>query len=158
MLIAIISLLAALAPSSVILNNGPCLDSLASVPQRINGELPGAAVVKIDKVISTSTMIAGETIGYLYTRQDGTTWLGQRAQPYMSAANSEAINRVLAYSHMPNSTATQFPPVTRYGLKTNLPAILQIQPPTAPAMQVMSIQVQPCVAWPAGAPLPTVGP
>ena len=114
--------------------------------------------MKIDKVVSTNTMIAGETVGYLYTRQDGTTWLGQRKQQYMSAADSAAINHMLSYSRMPNSTVGEFPPVTRYGVKTNLPEILQIQAPTAPAMQVMSITLQPCVAWPAGTPLPDSGP
>ncbi len=70
-----------------VLNNGACLDSARSVPQGLFGTEPGAAIVKIDKVVSTAAMTDGEIIGYLYTRQDDRTYLGQRQQEYMSAAD-----------------------------------------------------------------------
>ncbi len=150
-----ITFLAALSSTPVVLNNGPCLDSPVSVPERLNGPDTGADVVRIDKVISTATMLDGQILGYLYTRQDGTTWLGQRRQQYMSAADSEAINHVLAYSRMPNSDVTEFPPATRYGLKTNYQQVIRIVSPPAVALQSMMVRLEPCVAWPSGAALPT---
>ena len=150
-----ITFLAAVGSTPVVLNNGPCLDSIVSVPERLNGPDTSADVVRIDKVISTSTMLDGEVIGYLYTRQDGTTWLGQRRQEYMSAADSEAINHVLAYSRMPDSNVTAFPPVRLYGLKTNYQQTIRIVPPQPSALQAMTVRLEPCVAWPAGTALPT---
>jgi hypothetical protein len=109
--------------------------------------------VKIDKVVSTSSLIDGEVIGYVYTRQDGTTWLGQRKQDFMSAADSQAINAVFASTHMPTATITQFPPVRRFGVKTNYTEIFQVQIP-ATAMDPLHIRLDPCVAWPTGVALP----
>ncbi|HET9096218.1 MAG TPA: hypothetical protein VFN37_06125 [Candidatus Baltobacteraceae bacterium] len=136
-----------------VLNNGACLDSVKSVPQGLFGSEQSAAVVKIDKVVSTATWTDGETIGYLYTRQDGTTWLGQRRQDYMSAASSSQINQVLASTHMPNSSMSAFPPVRKYGVRTNYTEIFQVQIP-ATAMDPLHIRLDPCVAWPAGMALP----
>jgi hypothetical protein len=143
------------APASapVVLNNGACLDSVKSVPQALFGSDTGSTIVKIDKMVSTSSLIDGEVIGYLYTRQDGTTWLGQRKQEFMSAADSQAINAVFASTHMPSATITQFPPVRRFGVKTNYTEIFQVQIPLT-AMDPLHIRLDPCVAWPAGAALP----
>jgi hypothetical protein len=138
---------------ATVLNNGPCLDSIASVPQALFGSDPASAIVKIDRIVSTSSMIEGETIGYLYTRQDGTTWLGQRKQDFMSAADSRAINAVFSSTHMPNATITQFPPVRRYGVKTNYTEIFQVNLP-ATALEPLHVRLDPCVAWPAGTALP----
>ena len=137
-----------------VLNNGACLDSIKSVPQGLFGSEQSAAVVKIDKVVSTSTWTQGETIGYLYTRQDGTTWLGQRRKDYMSAASSAQINQLLASTHLPNSNVFAFPPVRKYGVKTNYTEIFQVQIP-ATAMDPLHIRLDSCVAWPAGDPLPS---
>lgn len=139
--------------SAVVLNNGACLDSIKSVPQALFGSDSGSTIVKIDKVVSTSSYIDGEVIGYLYTRQDGTTWLGQRRQDYMSSADSQAINAVFASTHMPAATITQFPPVTRFGVKTNYTEIFQVQVPTT-ALDALHIRLDPCVAWPSGVALP----
>lgn len=136
-----------------VLNNGACLDSIKSVPQGLFGTEQSAAVVKIDKVVSTATMTEGETIGYLYTRQDGTTWLGQRKQDYMSGADSAQINQVLASTHMPNANVSGFPPVRKYGVRTNYTEIFQVQIPST-AMDPLHIRLDPCVAWPAGTALP----
>ncbi|HLI94879.1 MAG TPA: hypothetical protein VKT72_02205 [Candidatus Baltobacteraceae bacterium] len=137
-----------------VLNNGACLDSIKSVPQGLFGAEQSSAVVKIDKVVSTATMTDGEILGYLYTRQDGTTWLGQRRQPYMSGADSAQINQVLGSTHMPNSTTVSFPPVRKYGVKTNYAEIFQVQIP-ATAMDPLHIRLDPCVEWPEGTPLPS---
>jgi hypothetical protein len=98
--------------------------------------------VKIDKVVSTATMTDGETIGFLYTRQDGTTWLRQRRQSYMSAADSGLINQVLASTHLPASDIYAFPPVRKYGVPVT-------------AMDPLHIRLDTCVAWPEGTPLPS---
>jgi hypothetical protein len=92
-------------------------------------------------------------IGYLYTRQDGTTWLGQRRQEFMSAADSQAINAVFSSTHMPTATITQFPPVRKFGVKTNYTEIFQVQIPVT-AMDPLHIRLDPCVAWPVGMALP----
>lgn len=137
-----------------VLNNGACLDSVKSVPQGLFGSDQTSAVVKIDKVVSTATMTDGEIIGYLYTRQDGTTWLGQRRQDYMSAADSSQVNQVLASTHMPGATILAFPPVRKYGVKTNYTEIFQVQIP-ATAMDPLHIRLDSCVAWPPGTSLPS---
>ena len=137
-----------------VLNNGACLDSAKSVPQGLFGTDPTSAIVKIDRVTSTATMTDGEIIGYLYTRQDGTTWLGQRRQDYMSAADSTQINQVLSSTHMPGASIITFPPVRKYGVKTNYTEIFQVNIPGT-AMDPLHIRLDPCVAWPAGTPLPS---
>jgi hypothetical protein len=137
-----------------VLNNGACLDSAKSVPQGLFGTVQSSAIVKIDRVISTATMTDGETIGFLYTRQDGTTWLGQRKQLYMSGAGSAQINQVLSSTHMPGASITTFPPVRKYGVKTNYTEIFQVQIP-ATALDPLHIRLDPCVAWPASASLPS---
>lgn len=137
-----------------VLNNGACLDSAKSVPQGLFGTDPTSAIVKIDKVTSTATMTDGEIIGYLYTRQDGTTWLGQRKQQYMSGEDSAQVNQVLSSTHMPRATIVTFPPVRKYGVKTNYTEIFQVQIP-ATAMDPLHIRLDPCVAWPADTPLPS---
>lgn len=144
---------APVASAPVVLNNGACLDSVKSVPQTLFGSGTGSTIVKIDKVVSTSTLIDGEVIGYLYTRQDGTTWLGQRKQDYMSAADSQAVNALFSSTHMPTATITQFPPVRMFGVKTNYTEIFQVQIP-ATAMDPLHIRLDPCVAWPVGMALP----
>jgi hypothetical protein len=135
------------------LNGGACLDSPKSVPQGLFGTDPSSAIVRIDKVVSTQSMIDGQIIGYLYTRQDGTTWLGQRAQQYMSAVGSAAVNTVLTSTHMPGAKTTEFPPEKVYGVKTNYSEIFQVKLPPA-AFQPLNIRLDPCVAWPAGMALP----
>jgi hypothetical protein len=137
-----------------VLNNGACLDSIKSVPQGLFGGEQTAAIVKIDRVVSTASMTDGEIIGYLYTRQDGTTWLGQRRQQYMSGADSAHINQVLASTHMPTATVTAFPPVRKYGVKTNYAEIFQVQIPAA-SLDPLHIRLDPCVEWPAGTSLPS---
>jgi hypothetical protein len=137
-----------------VLNNGACLDSNKSVPQGLFGGDPSAAIVKIDRVVSTATMTEGEIIGYVYTRQDGTTWLGQRRQDFMSGADSAQINQVLASTHLPSSAVTAFPPVRKYGVRTNYTEIFQVQIPAA-SLDPLHIRLDPCVEWPAGSPLPS---
>jgi len=138
---------------STVLNNGPCLDSIKSVPQALFGNEPSSAIVKIDKVISTSSLLDGEIIGYVYTRKDGTQWLGQRKQEFMSAADSEAVNAFFTSIHMPDASVTQFPPVRRYGVKTNYTEIFQVKVPTA-GLDELRVRIEPCVAWPDGMDLP----
>lgn len=136
-----------------VLNNGACLDSIRGVPQGLFGTDASSSIVKIDKVVSTSTYINGEVIGYLYTRQDGTTWLGQRKQDFMSAADSQAINAVFSSTHMPGATITQFPPVRKFGVKTNYTEIFQVLIPST-ATDPLHIRLDPCVVWPTGMSLP----
>jgi hypothetical protein len=147
------SVAAAPVAAPAVLNNGPCMDSIKSVPQSLFGADPTSAIVKIDKLVSTASMIDGQVIGYIYTRQDGTTWLGQRKQDFMSAADSQAVNAVFASTHLPGATITQFPPVRKYGVKTNYTEIFQVNLP-AGALQALHARLDPCVAWPAGMSLP----
>lgn len=150
---ALQSFVAEVPVAPVVLNNGACLDSIRGVPQGLFGTDASSSIVKIDKVVSTSTYINGEVIGYLYTRQDGTTWLGQRKQDFMSAADSQAINAVFSSTHMPGATITQFPPVRKFGVKTNYTEIFQVLIPST-ATDPLHIRLDPCVAWPTGMSLP----
>ena len=142
---------AAAAPA--VLNNGACMDSPKSVPQALFGTDSSSAIVKIDKVVSTQSLIDNQVIGYLYTRQDGSTWLGQRKQEYMSSADSAAINALFASTHMPGASTTQFPPVREYGVKTNYTEIFQVKIPGT-ALDPLHVRLDPCVAWPTGMALP----
>ncbi|MDP9110320.1 MAG: hypothetical protein M3M96_01620, partial [Candidatus Eremiobacteraeota bacterium] len=91
----------AVAPA--LLNNGACMDSPRAVPQALQPPaVRSMQIVRIDKVVSTSSLLQSEVIGYVYGLSDGSTWLGQRSPDYMSAAGARAINRVLASTHLPN--------------------------------------------------------
>ncbi|HEY8322097.1 MAG TPA: hypothetical protein VIG46_09950 [Candidatus Baltobacteraceae bacterium] len=150
----LISTLVLAGALSDVLNNGPCLDSPRSVPMSLQPPAVRATqIVKIDKVVSTSTMTAGETIGFLYTLEDGSTWLGQRTAPYISPAGAQQINQLLASTHLPTSNVTEFPPQTKLGVKTNYLQYFQIKLP-AGAADALSVRIDPCVAWPSTRPLP----
>jgi hypothetical protein len=145
---------AAPMPAGQPLESGPCLDSTRSAPRVLQAPVSRAMqIVRIDQVVSTATMTAGEILGFLYTTQDGDTWLGQRTPDYLSPADAKAINLVLASTHLPNENVKEFPPQTRYGVPTKYPQFFQVRiPPDAYAP--LSIQIVPCVAWPATRPLP----
>ena len=136
------------------LENGPCLDSLRAVPKVIGPPVSRAMqIVRIDQVLSTSTMMPGEIIGFLYTTQDGSTWLGQRTADYQSAADATAVNRVLAATHVPGENVTAFPPTNLYGVPTKHPQIFRVEMPPD-AYGPLRITVAPCVVWPPSRPLP----
>jgi len=110
-------------------------------------------VVRIDKVESTATMMPGEVIGFIYTLGDGSTWLGQRKDTYMSAAAATAINRVLSITHQPGDNVSQFPPQMVHGVATKYTQFFRVQ--IVPSnYSTLQIQVVPCIAWPAGRALP----
>jgi hypothetical protein len=136
------------------LENGPCLDSLRAVPKVLEPPVSRAMqIVRIDEVLSTATMTPGEIIGFLYTTEDGSTWLGQRTADYQSAADATAINRVLAAIHVPGYNVTGFPPTNVYGVPTKHPQLFRVQLPPD-ALGPLRIQLATCVVWPPGRPLP----
>lgn len=136
------------------LEDGPCLDSPRSVPRVIASPLSrGMQIVRIDEVVSTATMMPGQVIGFLYTTQDGSTWLGERTSQYMSPASATAINQVLSSTHLPAENVKSFPPQSHYGVPTKLPQLFKVSVPQD-ALAALRIQIAPCVAWPAGRPLP----
>lgn len=98
-------------------------------------------------------MMPGEVIGFLYTLRDGSTWLGQRTESYMSAAAAEQVNEVLASTHGPGVSATKFPPQTEHGVATKYQQFFKVQIVPA-ALTTLRIELEPCVVWPAGRPLP----
>jgi hypothetical protein len=133
---------------------GPCQDSARAVPFVLQAPIGHAMqIVRIDKVESTAQMMPGEVLGFLYTTQDGTTWLGQRTSDYMSPADATAINLVLASTHTPGVNVTEFPPQSKYGVPTKYKQYFPVLIPEA-AMMPLKIQLVPCVAWPAGQELP----
>jgi hypothetical protein len=136
------------------LESGSCLDSPRPVPKILMKPASRATqVVRIDEVVSTATMTSNQTIGFLYTTEDGGTWLGQRTENYMSAANATSINAVLAGTHVMGVSATEFPPQSRYGKPTGYQQFfrVQIQPG---AMASLRVELVPCVVWPSTRPLP----
>lgn len=136
------------------LESGACLDSPRPVPKAlVSPAMRGTQLVRIDAVVSTSTMMPGEVIGFLYTTADGTTWLGQRSPDYMSPADATAINTVLASTHVPSVTVNAFPPQTRYGVPTRLPQFFIVRIPPG-AIGPLRISLVPCVIWPGSRPLP----
>jgi hypothetical protein len=137
-----------------VFNQGACLDSERAVPQVLQPPvIRSLQVVRIDKVVSTTTMTSGEVIGFLYTTQDNSTWLGQRSTQYLSPAQAAQINQVLAATHAPGTTTTEFPPQSRYGVSTKYQQFFKVQiPPNS--MAPLRIELQPCVVWPSGQQLP----
>ncbi len=136
------------------LQNGACLDSPRAVPNALKRPVSRALqIVRIDQIVSTATMTAGEVVGFLYTTQDGSTWVGQRTSYYMSPADATVMNAVLASTHVPNEPYRQFPPQTRYGVPTRLPEYFRVRMPPD-ALHALRVTVAPCVAWPADRPLP----
>jgi len=136
------------------LEEGPCLDSVRSVPRVIASPVSrGMQIVRIDEVVSTATMMPGAVIGFLYTTQDGSTWLGERTAQYMSPASATAINQVLSSTHLPAQNIKSFPPQSHYGVPTNKPQLFRVSIPQN-ALGPLRIAIAPCVAWPAGRPLP----
>lgn len=142
------------AGGQAVLNQGVCLDSPRAVPQVLQSPVIRAMqVVRIDKVVSTATMTSGEVIGFLYTTQNGATWLGQRTTEYLSPAQAAQINQVLAATHAPDTNVTEFPPKTRLGVATKFVQYFKVQIPLA-ALDPLRIRVDPCIAWPNGQSLP----
>lgn len=136
------------------LEDGPCLDSAGAVPKVLMAPVSRAMqVVRIDQVISTATMTPNEVIGFLYTTQDGATWLGERSTQYSSPADATAINRVLAATHASTKNVTGFPPQTRYGYPTKYSQFFQVRIPPD-AFGPLRVQLAPCIIWPPGRPLP----
>jgi len=149
-LLSIVLLAQAPAVADSPLDTGPCLDSPRPVPRVLMAPITRSMqVLRIDKVVSTSSMMPGEVIGFLYTLGDGSTWLGQRTFTYMSPAAAAASNNVLSVTHMPGQNISAFPPQMRYGVATHNTQFFRVQiAPTA--MDALHIQILPCVAWPVG--------
>ncbi|MBV8688508.1 MAG: hypothetical protein JOZ59_00245 [Candidatus Eremiobacteraeota bacterium] len=133
---------------------GPCLDSPKSVPNVLGDPFERSSeIVRIDKVVSTRTMMANEVIGFVYTRQDGKTYLGTRSAQYTSPGSAAQLNAVLASTHAPDVKETAFPPQSRLGVKTSGPPFLGVHiPPNA--MEPLGIRLDPCVSWPTASALP----
>lgn len=136
------------------LDTGPCLDSPRPVPRVLQPPtIRNMQVVRIDRVESTASLMPGETIGFLYTLGDGSTWLGQRSSAYMSSAAAEQMNQVLSFTHLPGQNVSKFPPQMKEGVATKYEQFFQVQ--IQPSVEAtLKIQVVPCVAWPPGRPLP----
>jgi hypothetical protein len=142
------------SPSQQTLESGSCLDAPRPVPRVLMPPIERSMqVVRIDRVVSTATMLPGETIGYLYTLADGSTWLGQRANQYMSGAAATQMNQVLSITHMPGQNVSTFPPQMRNGIATKYTQFFRVQV-SQTSMSTLQIVLLPCVAWPAGRPLP----
>jgi hypothetical protein len=136
------------------LESGACLDSPHQVPKVLQKPAARAnQLVRVDQVVSTSTMTSGEVIGFLYTTADGGSWLGERSTEYTSPANATEINAVLAATHAAGVGNNTFPPQSRYGVPTKYPQLFRVQIPPA-AMRSLEIELVPCVVWPSTRPLP----
>ena len=142
------------APYPEILDNGPCLDSPRAVPQVLQEPVVHEMqIVRIDKVVSTSTMTYGDIIGFLYTTPDGSTWLGQRTPEYMSAADAHQIDQLLASTHASAGEPNAFPPTMRYGVPVHAQQYFRVRIPQS-AFVPLRIRIDPCVAWPPDRRLP----
>jgi hypothetical protein len=141
-------------PAAQPLENGPCLDSPRPVPRVLQPPVTREMqVVRIDKLESTATMMPGEVIGFVYTLADGSTWLGQRSEQFMSGADAAAINTVLASTHTPEQNVSAFPPQMKHGVATKYQQFFKVRIPPG-SFGTLRIAIAPCVAWPAARPLP----
>jgi hypothetical protein len=144
----------AVAPEIATLNNGPCLDSPRAVPHVLQEPVVREMqIVRIDRVVSTASMTRDELIGFLYTTPDGTTWLGQRTPPYMSAENARHINQVLVSTRLSPIEPSAFPKTSAFGVPVRSEQFFRVQIPLR-AFEPLRIRIDPCVAWPQGRSLP----
>ncbi|MDP9017125.1 MAG: hypothetical protein M3N19_02240 [Candidatus Eremiobacteraeota bacterium] len=149
---------AAPLPAQYVDTRGPCMDSAKQVPNVIDQPLDRASeIVRIDRVVSQATYTPNQVIGFLYTRQDGKTFLGMRTLQYTSPASAQELNAVLASTHAPGISETEFPPQTRLGVKTGYTQFFEVKLPPG-AMDPLQIRLENCVAWPANRPLPDPAP
>ncbi len=136
------------------LEDGACLDSARAVPQVLQPPVSrGMQIVRIDQVVSTATMMPGAIVGFLYTTQNGTTWLGERSTEYISPASATAINAVLAATHVATKNITSFPPQSKYGVATKYTQFFAVRIPPD-AFGPLRITLAPCIVWPPGRALP----
>jgi hypothetical protein len=139
------------------LESGACLDSPRPVPKVLQKPVSrGMQVVRVDEVVSTATMMPGEIVGFVYTTEDGGTWLGQRTPQYVSPAAATAVNAVLASTRVPGVAHSEFPPQSRYGVPTKYPQLFRVQIVPA-ALAALRVELVPCVIWPSGRSLPDPG-
>jgi hypothetical protein len=143
----------AVAPVAAdVFNTGQCLDSPGAVPKVLQAPvIRSMQIVRIDRLVSTSTMLPDELLGFVYTVHDGTTWLGKRTESYTSSAAATELNRVLASTHLPNQAISAFPAQSRVGPKAQ--QYFRVQIPQA-ALAALRIRLEPCVVWPDGRQLP----
>ena len=107
------------------LESGACLDSPRPVPKVLQKPVSrGMQIVRIDEVVSTATMTQGQVIGFVYTTQDGGTWLGERTANFVSPANATAINAVLASTRVPGVKDSEFPPRVPIRRADQVPPVL----------------------------------
>ncbi|GAC1659711.1 MAG: hypothetical protein NVS9B12_13490 [Vulcanimicrobiaceae bacterium] len=133
---------------------GPCLDSAKQVPNVMDQPNERSAeIVRIDKVMSLATYTPNQLIGFLYTRQDGKTYLGMRTLQYTSPASAQQLNQVLASTHAPGVYQTEFPPQTKLGVPTRYSQFFEVRIP-GNALEALQVRLEPCVVWPAGRSLP----
>ncbi len=110
-------------------------------------------IVRIDRVVSTYTLTYGDTIGFLYTTADGTTWLGQRMPDYMSASDARQVNHVLAATRLSPVEPDAFPATMHYGIPVHAEQFFRVQIPDR-ALDPLHVRLDVCVAWPQGRTLP----
>lgn len=141
---------------AVLLNNGPCMDSPASVPHVLQEPVVREMqVIRIDRVISTYSMTPNEVIGFVYVTKDGTHWLGQRSGDFMSASNARQINHVLVSTRLARTEPQAFPPTTSHitGAALHTEQYFRVDIPPM-AWGPLHIKLEVCVAWPPDRPLP----
>ena len=138
------------------LENGACLDSARAVPQVLQPPVSRAMqIVRIDEVVSTATMMPGEIIGFLYTTEDGSTWLGQRSSRLHVAGRRDGDQPGAGrHARAAAKNVTGFPPQSRYGVATKYPQLLQGPDSARRPRSAAHSQLAPCVAWPPGRALP----
>lgn len=141
-------------PSAIVDTRGPCLDSAKQVPNVVGEPLARSSeIVRIDRVVSDSAYTLNQIIGFLYTRDDGKTYLGMRTLQYTSPASAQELNQVLASTRAVGVSETEFPPQTRLGVPTRYSQFFQVKIPPA-AMEPLKVRLESCVAWPSGRALP----
>ena len=138
------------------LESGACLDSPRPVPKVLQKPVSrGMQIVRIDEVVSTATMTPGEVIGFLYTTQDGSTWLGQRTADYHVAGRMPRRSiAVLASTHVPGEKRQRVPAADPLRRAHQVPAVLPRADPARCVPGRCEIALVPCVAWPTSRPLP----
>ncbi len=141
-------------PPAIVDTRGPCLDSAKQVPNVVGEPAQRSSeIVRIDRVVSESAYTLNQIIGFLYTREDGKTYLGMRTSQYTSPASAQELNAVLASTRALGVSEIEFPPQTRLGVPTRYSQFFQVKIPPA-AIDPLKIRLESCVAWPAGRALP----
>jgi hypothetical protein len=134
-------------------NGGRCLDARKVVPMNLGEPYDYSTdVVRIDKLVTTSTALGGRILGFVYTREDGRQFFSTRSTANMTNPMYPVLDRFLDLTAPRGLTSKQS---AERQLSKNTNGYVQytiiMKPET---LTSLDLATEECVVWPRGIPLP----